>query len=153
MDQNERLEAWNAHRPARRGSYAGMSCSIEGCEKPARCRAMCASHYNKALWASGHRAPSVRSEHRLAYRRKWRYGIDGREFERLLLEQDGLCAICRTDGNTGKPKHWVTSLVPDHNHETGKLRGLLCNDCNRIAGRTRDTSILERAIEYVRSRY
>ena len=153
MGKNEGLDGWNAYSRARRGENAGKTCSAEGCDKQAKCRGMCSSHYNKAKWAAGHRAPSVSSEGRLAYRRKWRYGMDQAEYQRLLEEQCGVCAICRTDGSEGKPKHWVTNLVPDHNHETGKLRGLLCNDCNRIAGRTRDTTILERAIEYVRTRY
>lgn len=153
MGKNEGLAEWGAHTPAPRGAYRGLFCSVDGCEKPAKCRGMCARHYTKAMWAAGHRPPSTRSEKRLSNRRKWRYGIDQAEFDRLLSEQNGLCAICLTDGSEGRPSHWITNLVPDHNHDTGAVRGLLCNDCNRIAGRTRDTAILERAIEYVRTRY
>ena len=153
MDQSKGLEAWNAYRAARHGAYKGLQCSVEGCERPAKCRGMCASHYGREKWKAGHRPPSHSAPQRLALRRKWRYGISQEEFDRLLVDQGGLCAICRTDGSVGRPRHWVTNLIPDHNHETGKLRGLLCNDCNRIAGRTRDTTILERALEYVRDRY
>ena len=153
MDKDERLAAWNAYRVSPHSSYKGVSCSVDGCSSPARCRGMCNSHYNKAKWASGSRPASFTAIKRLETRRKWRYGIEGKDFDRMLVEQNGLCAICQTDGSVGKPKHWITNLVPDHNHETGKLRGLLCNDCNRIAGRTRDTEVLERAIDYVRTRY
>ena len=153
MGQDTRLAAWNAYRPARHGAYKGIVCATNGCQRPAKCRGLCSSHYAKTKWASGSRPLSCTAPKRLETRRKWRYGIDGKDFNRMFAEQNGLCAICLTDGSAGRPKHWVTNLIPDHNHQTGKLRGLLCNDCNRIAGRTRDTKILERAIDYVRTRY
>lgn len=153
MGQDSGSAPWDAYRGAKWGAYKGMGCSVAGCSAPAKCRGMCAHHYSRAKWAAGSKSPSATAPVRLAQRRKRRYGIDAESFDRLFAEQGGLCAICRADGSVGKPKHWVTNLVPDHNHTTGKLRGLLCNDCNRIAGRTRDTAILERAIEYVRTRY
>lgn len=63
-------------------------------------------------------------------------------YEALLEQQGGQCAICRE-----KPGRYV-----DHNHTTGKIRGLLCNACNRGLGLLGDeTKRLERAIEYLRS--
>src|SRR6266851_2205326 len=51
-----------------------------------------------------------------------RYGISEEEYERLLRLQNGVCAICKE-----KPEGW---LCVDHCHLTGKVRGLLCKNCN-----------------------
>lgn len=50
-------------------------------------------------------------------------------FIRLYVDQGGLCAIC------GKVMTLHRDLDCDHNHETGKVRGLLCNTCNARLGR------------------
>jgi|SRR5215469_9672883 len=57
-------------------------------------------------------------------RRARELGVTEEEYERLLKEQDGGCAIC---GNPPKSRR----LHVDHNHRTGKVRGLLCFRCNR----------------------
>ena len=65
---------------------------------------------------------------------KHRYGITLDEYAELLKSQGGLCAIC---GEHGKPHARAKFLdTPrefdvDHDHETGRVRGLLCNRCNR----------------------
>jgi hypothetical protein len=56
------------------------------------------------------------------------YGLSKREYEALLLEQQGRCAIC----------HVEDSLVVDHSHSTGAVRGLLCHACNTALGLMRD---------------
>jgi len=55
-----------------------------------------------------------------------------------LLSQNGKCAICEgTDGGhrNGEPK----ALAVDHNHKTGKVRGLLCESCNQGIGKLKDS--------------
>lgn len=68
------------------------------------------------------------------YMRKWLlkkgYGLTLEQYERLLEDQNGVCAICL------QPEHRVyngtlASLAVDHCHETGRVRGLLCIRCNR----------------------
>ena len=75
------------------------------------------------------------------------YGIDFKEYEEMLLTQDGKCAICKAEPPKNQHK---TRLNIDHNHETGKVRGLLCDCCNRALGLMRDnTDLLSKAIDYL----
>lgn len=52
------------------------------------------------------------------------YGITIEDYDRMLEEQGGLCAICRNPPITYR-------LAVDHDHDTGAVRGLLCPPCNR----------------------
>lgn len=72
------------------------------------------------------------------------YGIDGSDYDALLALQGGKCAICRT-----KPKK--KRLAIDHDHGTGKNRGLLCGRCNHdLLGAAHDsTAILAAGIRYL----
>lgn len=73
-----------------------------------------------------------------------RYGITIPEFEQMVVAQGGLCAICRRPElvtRKGKPLR----LHIDHNHKTGKVRGLLCMRCNFGLGYFQDDPLLLRA--------
>ena len=60
-----------------------------------------------------------------------RYGVDEVWYKDKLDAQGGVCEICHRKEDTAQ---WARLSV-DHNHETGKVRGLLCNTCNmRLAG-------------------
>lgn len=65
------------------------------------------------------------------------YGISLRRVETIYRRQDGRCAICYTQLDppisTAKRNHRTSSCV-DHNHETGRIRGILCRSCNRTLG-------------------
>lgn len=54
---------------------------------------------------------------------RYEYDLACEEYERMLAEQDGKCAICRVSQEGKK-------LSIDHNHQTGQIRGLLCQKCN-----------------------
>ena len=54
------------------------------------------------------------------------YGISGAQYEAMLVAQNGVCAIC---GGTFEVGPFRKPCV-DHDHITGAVRGLLCNDCN-----------------------
>lgn len=60
-----------------------------------------------------------------------RYGLTLEGYEGMLLEQGGGCAICGLPPGT-------RALHVDHDHRTGEVRGLLCNNCNQGLGRFRD---------------
>jgi Recombination endonuclease VII len=64
--------------------------------------------------------------------REKRYGISTADYERMLARQRGRCALCRRkQEHTRIPKR---SLSVDHSHVTGKIRALLCNNCNVMLG-------------------
>lgn len=61
------------------------------------------------------------------------FGITLADYNNLLIAQSGVCAICARPEHRlhrGKPR----ALAVDHNHETGKVRALLCGDCNIALG-------------------
>ena len=72
---------------------------------------------------------------------KRRYGLTRSQYETLLYLQGGRCAICRR-GPEGSGKK---RLTVDHDHETGEVRGLLCNHCNAAIGNLRDDPLVVRA--------
>lgn len=77
------------------------------------------------------------------------YDITRTEYLVMLEEQNHLCKICGTEGFLMKNHHRM-KLVVDHCHETGKIRGLLCHNCNRALGLLKDsTSSLAAAIHYL----
>lgn len=77
------------------------------------------------------------------------FGITIQDYERMMIEQKGCCAVCKkpeTATRHGKP---ITMAV-DHNHATGQIRSLLCRKCNVGLGSFRDSSaILRDAADYL----
>jgi hypothetical protein len=55
-----------------------------------------------------------------------KYGITLAEYEQKLVEQNGCCAVCSKHKSNFKK-----ALAVDHNHASGRIRGLLCPWCNR----------------------
>jgi hypothetical protein len=73
-----------------------------------------------------------------------KFGITIADYERLLQEQDGGCAIC------GAPPPENGSLHVDHDHDTGAVRGLLCVRCNNGLGQFGESiEMLMSAIAYL----
>lgn len=61
--------------------------------------------------------------------RLWsRYGITEENYNDLMAEQGNVCAICKQECKTGE------RLSVDHDHDTGRVRGLLCRACNFRVG-------------------
>ncbi len=77
------------------------------------------------------------------------YGITLEEYFEMVDSHAGLCAICgRVGFQMGKNQKLL--LVIDHCHESGKVRGLLCHNCNRGLGLFKDNvESLTKAIEYL----
>lgn len=74
-------------------------------------------------------------------RLKNRYGITLMQYNKMFEDQSGRCAICVDE---------VKKLYVDHNHWTGKVRGLLCMNCNCLVGQyERKPDIAENLEAYV----
>jgi hypothetical protein len=81
------------------------------------------------------------------------YGLSADQYQALWDKQQGLCAVC------GKPEDaekgatgTLVRLAVDHNHDTNKVRALLCNRCNRAIGFFQDDAVLlQKAVDYLQS--
>lgn len=82
---------------------------------------------------------------------KLSYWIEPEEYERLLKEQDHCCAVCgKHENDVDQRGHKYRRLVVDHCHTTGKVRGLLCHNCNILLGHAADNpDILQKALSYL----
>lgn len=91
-------------------------------------------------------SPSRRRKHADTERRRRRllkYGLSEDEYEAMVQAQGGRCAICGGEGGTRKDSDG--SLYIDHDHATGRVRGLLCGTCNAGLGQFFDSPALLRA--------
>ena len=81
---------------------------------------------------------------------KNKYNITTKEYKKLKKDQKNSCAICgkkeTRKTNNGKTQR----LSIDHDHETGKVRGLLCKNCNSVLGYIKeDILLLKNMIKYL----
>jgi len=95
------------------------------------------------------RAASCKScmkEYNKMHNRLKLYGLTEEKSRELEQRANGLCEIC------GRPQRHVSmgqvvSLCIDHNHSTGKVRGMLCNDCNKFIGMFgEDISLMDKVV-------
>lgn len=88
-------------------------------------------HYAMSrVWRAAHK--DYYRTHQRDYQYKRLYGITLADYDAMLAAQQGACAICHRTDPGGK-----TDLFHvDHDHVTGRVRGLLCNRCNRCLGWT-----------------
>lgn len=76
---------------------------------------------------------------------KQRYGVSHADYEAMLRAQGGCCAICGVDQQQRRKRYFDV----DHNHHTGKVRGLLCGRCNKRLVALEDAEWRERAESYL----
>ena len=82
---------------------------------------------------------------------KQRFGVGLEWYEEQFKKQGYSCAICGVNKNktTGTRKFWNFSV--DHCHGSGKIRGILCNNCNRGLGLLKDSpDLLQKALDYLK---
>ena len=88
--------------------------------------------------------PALHAANSRRYKLKKKYNLTPEGYDVILKRQNGVCAICDGIGVDGRRLH------VDHCHETGKVRGLLCHDCNRGIGMFKDDSKkLQKAANYL----
>jgi hypothetical protein len=81
-----------------------------------------------------------------AWTLKRKYGMTEHEYNSMLSSQNSVCAICF------KSDPYNKRLSIDHDHVSGRTRGLLCTDCNRALGILRDDAErVESMMKYIRS--
>ncbi len=98
--------------------------------------------YRESVLARSRRYRATHKEDLSEYERQRRYGLSGADYEAMLARQGGVCAICR--------RRSKRRLEIDHCHKTGKVRGLLCTNCNTALGRCHDDpDIMRAAIAYL----
>ena len=87
--------------------------------------------------------PEARLRERAAHLMR-KYGLTIEQYDAMLETQGGGCFIC------GRPPRDDISLHVDHDHSTGKVRGILCFRCNNaLADFNEDTTVLRKAIGYL----
>ena len=105
-----------------------------------KCKA-CMSAYSKKRNATAEQKEKNRA---WSYQRK--YGITPSQYDAMLAAQNGCCAVCESPDS----KRQDHRLMVDHDHQTGEVRGLLCNPCNVAIGLLGDNiSTLQNAINYL----
>lgn len=113
-------------------------------------RGLCKNNCYQKLWKSENRERYLeqRRKFRIKNRdnfskslRKYEYGITDAQYDAMMLDQDGRCAICYADD---------CRLCIDHCHASGRIRGLLCDKCNHAIGLLKEKlSSIYRAASYL----
>lgn len=137
--ERERLRSaeWRKNNPEKAKEASRKYNSKRKAEKPELIRAYQQAYREKNREALRHRE------------RERKFGISRQEYAELFLKQNGVCAICKqpeTATRFGK----VKALCVDHCHTSGKVRGLLCSDCNTGIGKMKENrEALLSAIRYL----
>lgn len=101
-------------------------------------------YYHKAYRREG--ANSIRDRFLLK-----KFGISLEQYNQMHSEQNGVCKICKQP-ETHKRNGVLKALAVDHCHKTGKVRGLLCCDCNTGIGKLKDSiDVLLSAVQYLKN--
>ena len=151
-----------------------MLCAIENCERKRRgtskyCSSCYSFYFNEVKRCkkdgcneNRYYSHSYCRPHYIEYRRnrpeysrrrrntqlKGNYGITLNEFERRLEMQNNECEICNQ--KFIKDSKGLLKASVDHNHSTGKIRGIICNTCNLTLGRIKENKqVLYKMIQYL----
>lgn len=112
--------------------------------KQARRRAICKPCHNEASLTYTRTRPEYVMGYERNVRMGGKFGLASGEYDALSDAQNHLCAICRRP-ETARRKHTTLSLAVDHDHATGRVRGLLCRNCNIGIGLFSDDPVKLRA--------
>jgi len=120
----------------------GLRSACKDCERGAE-RNLLKDRANNKKWFRENKAK------RRDQTRQKKYGVSAKEIEFTFGSQGRQCAICGADEPGGRFNQWNV----DHNHLTGRFRGVVCYRCNQLLGYARDSiEILKKAIAYLQGR-
>ncbi|MGH7974916.1 MAG: endonuclease VII domain-containing protein [bacterium] len=85
------------------------------------------------LWSKAH--PNEAKASKL----KYDYNLSLEDYNKMLIHQDNRCALCRI----------YRKLVVDHDHKTGRVRGLLCNSCNLALRYFENEETFNKILKYI----
>jgi hypothetical protein len=78
------------------------------------------------------------------------YKLTPEQYDKMFTDQNGVCALCSKPESAVSNNGRIKNLCVDHCHKTNKIRGLLCNWCNRGLGLFRDDALILRlAADYI----
>jgi hypothetical protein len=84
--------------------------------------------------------------------RRRNYGMTQEEYDAMLEKQHGKCACCGRSNSGSANSRAYAPLFVDHDHKTGKVRGLLCHQCNIALGMLGDSEErIRQLLDYVRT--
>lgn len=104
----------------------------------------CRKEYDQG-YHSDNRTERLENMRKVSYARRYKISIE--QYDAMFEQQNNQCAICGDSaGYKGK------RLAVDHNHETGEIRGLLCDRCNLVLGKVKDNpDLLAEMVAYLKS--
>lgn len=118
----------------------------EAVYKFAKCKNCCADRTQELRTRPENKPRWARYAHNSNTRRK--YGLEPEQYQLMLKEQAGVCVICKQPSSDGK------RLPVDHEHDSKRVRGLLCSSCNNGLGRFKDNpALLRAAADYLERAY
>ena len=149
------LKEFNCLSNSRKQKFCSRECS------KVKLNSDCVTCWNNFIWRSNTRREKYCSNECFRIKaHEWKkkdrrsttlakYWITEDDFNRMYNEQWGVCAICWTD-NIRKWRGGKKNLCVDHNHDTLKVRWLLCDRCNIVIWMVKeDTSLLFKSAEYL----
>jgi len=81
---------------------------------------------------------------------KQNFNLTVEQYQEMLKKQNGVCAICKQPEKSKHQNGKVRQLAVDHNHKTGKVRGLLCGNCNQRLGTLMSIDFTTKALKYLK---
>lgn len=169
MSTPEQREKWRLAKAARRSKFPDRALEQQRCYARAwRARKRVENpEYMKTLYEDPAKrrarrdgklsdpssGPVLREKERRAGLRR-NYGISLENYTRMVEKAGGVCEICHQPETAVYRKNGretMKFLTVDHDHETGRIRGILCHRCNAGLGSFRDSSdILHNAARYLK---
>lgn len=142
MTPEERRKHLAEKQRIRRASPEGQAYRIAR-QKDPELRKLKNAYYRTYRADPINKAKHQRISHRAALKRH--YNITLEDWDQMLIAQSGRCAICNEPMNPD-----LKEPVVDHDHQNGKIRGLLHNNCNAVLGLAKEsTELLSSAIAYL----